>query len=56
MHAIPRFGARIPPEINDVVSDCRTRHELVRGPQVAAFDGAVEIAARRRREIELAGQ
>jgi dTDP-4-amino-4,6-dideoxygalactose transaminase len=40
MKAIPRFGARVPPEAQAIVAACRKRGELVRGPQIEEFEQA----------------
>jgi len=40
MKAIPRFGVRVPPELDEVVARCRAHGELVQGPQIAAFERA----------------
>ncbi len=38
MHAIGRFGSRVVPEMSQIIRDCRERKQLVRGPQVEAFE------------------
>src|SRR5262245_50383667 len=38
MPAIARFGTRVPPELPQIVEDCRTRGQLVQGPHVEAFE------------------
>jgi dTDP-4-amino-4,6-dideoxygalactose transaminase len=43
MAAIARFGTRVVPEIQQIIRDCRERKELVRGPDIEAFE--TEFAA-----------
>ncbi len=38
MAAIARFGTRVVPEIQDIIKDCRTRKQLVQGPDIEAFE------------------
>src|SRR5262245_39714717 len=38
MAAIPRFGTRVVPELHEIIEDCRVRGQLVRGPNVEAFE------------------
>lgn len=38
MTAIPRFGARVPPETARIIAACRDRGELVRGPAIAELE------------------
>src|SRR5436190_21251217 len=38
MAAIARFGTRVVPEIQQIIQDCRTRNQLVQGPQIEAFE------------------
>ncbi len=38
MSAIARFGSRVVPETQQIIKDCRARHQLVRGPHVEAFE------------------
>jgi dTDP-4-amino-4,6-dideoxygalactose transaminase len=38
--AIPRYGTRVPPEIETVIDRCRRRGELIHGPAIAAFERA----------------
>ena len=40
LKAIPRFGARVPPEAGEIVAHCRARGELVCGPRIAEFEQA----------------
>jgi dTDP-4-amino-4,6-dideoxygalactose transaminase len=40
LRAIPRYGARVPPELGAVVAACRARGELVQGPHIADFERA----------------
>jgi perosamine synthetase len=40
MAAIPRFGTRVVPEKNDIIEECRSRGQLVKGPHVEAFETA----------------
>ena len=44
LKAIPRFGARVPPDAREIVAACRARAELVCGPQIAQFEQAYRIA------------
>ena len=44
LSAVSRYGARFPPDMDDVVERCRRRGELVRGPQIQEFEE--ELAAR----------
>jgi dTDP-4-amino-4,6-dideoxygalactose transaminase len=41
LSAISRYGARFPPDADDVVARCRRRGELVRGPHIAGFEEEV---------------
>ena len=38
--AISRYGARVLPETEDIVADCKARGELIQGPQIAQFEDA----------------
>src|SRR3954465_4016068 len=38
MAAIPRFGTRVVPEISAIIDGCRSRQQLVQGPDIAAFE------------------
>ena len=38
--AIPRYGFRVVPDTGQIIRQCRERGELVRGPQIAAFEEA----------------
>ncbi len=38
MHAIGRFGTRVVPELNQVISDCRAKQQLIQGPHIEAFE------------------
>ncbi len=38
MAAIARFGTRVVPEIQDIIKDCRSRNQLVQGPDIDAFE------------------
>src|SRR4030095_4812857 len=38
MAAIARFGCRVVPETEQIINECRVRHELVRGPHIEAFE------------------
>src|SRR3954469_17753257 len=40
MAAIPRFGTRVVPEIDQIIQDCRARQQLVQGPHIEAFEQA----------------
>ena len=45
--AISRYGARVFPETEDIVAACKARGELVRGPQIAQFEAALDREIRR---------
>ena len=51
MTAISRYGARVLPDTQQLIARCRARDELVRGPQIAAFERAFEARAGRGRAI-----
>jgi dTDP-4-amino-4,6-dideoxygalactose transaminase len=38
MAAIARFGTRMVPETQQIIRDCRERHQLVQGPQIELFE------------------
>src|SRR4051794_41978216 len=38
MAAIPRFGTRVVPDISAIIDGCRSRRQLVQGPDIAAFE------------------
>jgi dTDP-4-amino-4,6-dideoxygalactose transaminase len=38
MAAIARFGSRVVPETQQIISDCRARNQLVQGPHIEAFE------------------
>src|SRR5437764_7937564 len=38
MAAIPRFGTRVVPEVQQIIQQCRERNQLVQGPQIEAFE------------------
>ena len=38
--AISRYGARVLPNTEDLVSDCKARGEFIQGPQIAEFEAA----------------
>jgi perosamine synthetase len=38
MAAIARFGTRVVPEMSDIIRACREHHQLVDGPDIAAFE------------------
>jgi perosamine synthetase len=38
MAAIPRFGTRVVPDISAIIDGCRSRRELVQGPDIAVFE------------------
>src|SRR5262245_42488108 len=40
MAAIARFGSRVVPETQQIISECRARKELVQGPHIEAFEQA----------------
>lgn len=40
LRAIPRYGARIPPNMEGIVRECEERNELVKGPHIAQFENA----------------
>src|SRR4051794_40018712 len=40
MAAIARFGSRVVPETQQIISDCRARRQLVHGPHIEAFEQA----------------
>src|SRR5205823_183767 len=40
MAAIARFGTRVVPELDDIFKTCRSRGQLVQGPNIAAFEEA----------------
>jgi len=36
--AIPRYGIRVAPETSEIIRECRSRGQLIRGPQIAEFE------------------
>src|SRR4051812_8762467 len=38
MAAIPRFGTRVVPDMSAIIDGCRSRRQLVQGPDIAAFE------------------
>src|SRR3954464_10440608 len=38
MAAIPRFGTRVVPDMSAIIDGCRSRQQLVQGPDLAAFE------------------
>src|SRR3989440_7182434 len=38
--AISRYGARVLPNTEELVADCRTRGEFIQGPRIAEFESA----------------
>src|ERR1700730_10122821 len=38
--AISRYGARVLPNTEEIVADCKARGELIQGPQIARFEDA----------------
>src|SRR6266404_2279470 len=38
--AISRYGARVLPNTEELVADCKARGEFIRGPQIAEFEAA----------------
>jgi dTDP-4-amino-4,6-dideoxygalactose transaminase len=40
MAAIPRFGTRVVPDIQQIIQRCRAQNQLVDGPEIGAFEEA----------------
>ena len=40
--AISRYGARVLPNTQQIIADCKARGEFIRGPQIAEFERAFE--------------
>jgi len=38
--AISRYGARVLPNTEELVAECKARGEFIQGPQVAEFEAA----------------
>src|SRR6266481_7485014 len=38
--AISRYGARVLPNTEELVADCKARGEFIQGPQIAEFEAA----------------
>jgi dTDP-4-amino-4,6-dideoxygalactose transaminase len=49
--AISRYGARVLPETEDIVSRAKARGELIQGPQIREFESAFERRAGRGRAV-----
>ena len=40
LSAISRYGARVLPNTEEIVADCKARGELIQGPQISQFEAA----------------
>jgi perosamine synthetase len=52
--AISRYGARVLPNTEELVADCKARGEFIQGPQIAEFERAFEQRAGRGTAISAA--